>query len=104
MDYSPWFSGGTDLTTGFEGDFGTLKVGTGGAQTSGLINEAIGDQVVHSVTGGTINFYSGTYNEDVAVYEAGLTLRKAGGGTVTVRAMARMPRSPSAPRATRSRV
>ncbi len=87
VDYSPWLSGpSTDLSPGpgYQGSYSVLNVGTGGAQASGLIAEALADVT----TGGTINVHgknaaisaSGIYSEDVNITKS-LTLQAAAGQT-----------------------
>ncbi|HSZ54286.1 MAG TPA: hypothetical protein VK797_01400 [Tepidisphaeraceae bacterium] len=81
IDYTPWLDNGTNLATtgGFDGDFSTLDVGSGGAevQSGGRINEAVG----LLTPGGTIQVFPGNYREDVSITK-GLTLESVGGVTV----------------------
>lgn len=64
VDVSPYLASGTDTdpaTRGFQGDFATLYVTDNGAQTSGLINEAVG--LVNPY--GQIFVNDGLYTENV---------------------------------------
>lgn len=66
VDYSPWI-GSTDASgaPGFQGEFSTVYVGSGGTQTgaTGRISEG----VALVTAGGTVTVTEGTYPESVAV-------------------------------------
>lgn len=80
VDFTPWLADGTDTdggTAGFQPDLSGLFVGSGGSQTSGILQE--GHDLID--TDGTISIANDTYSEtltiskDVAVDpEAGTTI------------------------------
>jgi hypothetical protein len=84
VDYTPWLDSGTNLiplgsggkvNPGFEGDFSSLDVGLGGAQSQpvGRITEAS----VLVTAGGVVRIASGIYNENFNV-KKNMTLKGAG--------------------------
>jgi parallel beta-helix repeat protein len=73
VDISPYQNTGIDTDTdeaGYQGDMGDLQVTGLGAQTTGLIQEAIDN----ADEGGEVQVNAGTYTEDLLIDKAGLKL------------------------------
>ncbi|MEX2360504.1 MAG: autotransporter-associated beta strand repeat-containing protein, partial [Gammaproteobacteria bacterium] len=76
VDFSPYLASGTDSdvgTAGFQGDFEILHVTDAGAQTIGLIQEAI--DLVDNASEGVVNVEPGTYVGDLHIDRDNVTLR-----------------------------
>ncbi len=84
VDYSPWLDSDTDTSgdPGFQGDFSVLHVDDDSPQSgaAGHIQEG-----VDLVTGSTVLVEAGTYDEQVSVTTAGVTISGAGVGSTIVK-------------------
>ncbi|MFZ2147708.1 MAG: filamentous hemagglutinin N-terminal domain-containing protein, partial [Sedimentisphaerales bacterium] len=74
VDYTPWLDSGTDVSgdPGFQGDFSNLHVDDDSPQVGsvGRVQEGI-----NLVSGSTVTVEPGTYNENLTVNKANLTLQ-----------------------------